>query len=317
MQTCAVVLEKPKCLDLGRLDLADATDGDVIVDIAWSGISTGTERLLWSGRMPHFPGMGYPLVPGYEAAGEIVEAGASSGRKAGEWVFVPGANCFGPVRGLFGGAAQRLVTKGSRVLPIDRELRERSVLLALAATAHHAIVGAPDAPAPALPELIIGHGIVGRLLARLTLALGGRPPVVWDINPVRRQGSHGYAVLAPEADERRDYRVVVDASGDAGLLDTLVSRTAKGGEIVLAGFYEGRIGFDFVPAFLRETRIRIAAEWSPRDLDGVRQFLGDGRLSLDGLITHIAAPQRAADAYQTAFEDSACLKMVLNWGALS
>ncbi|MFZ4807175.1 MAG: chlorophyll synthesis pathway protein BchC [Hyphomicrobiaceae bacterium] len=317
MQTCAVVLEKPKRLDLGRLDLADPTDGDVIVDIAWSGISTGTERLLWSGRMPPFPGMGYPLVPGYEAAGEIVEAGAHSGRKAGEWVFVPGANCFGPVRGLFGGAAQRLVTKGSRVLPIDRELRERSVLIALAATAHHAIVGAPDAPGPALPELIIGHGIVGRLLARLTIALGGRPPVVWDINPVRRQGSHGYAVLAPEADERRDYRVVVDASGDAGLLDTLVSRTAKGGEIVLAGFYEGRIGFDFVPAFLRETRMRIAAEWSPRDLDAVRQLLGDGRLSLDGLITHIGLPQRAGDAYQTAFEDSACLKMVLNWGALS
>ena len=317
MQTCAVVLEKPKRLDLSRLDLADPTDGDVIVDIAWSGISTGTERLLWSGRMPPFPGMGYPLVPGYEAAGEIVEAGAHSGRKAGEWVFVPGANCFGPVRGLFGGAAQRLVTKGSRVLPIDRELRERSVLIALAATAHHAIVGAPDAPGPVLPELIIGHGIVGRLLARLTIALGGRPPVVWDINPVRRQGSHGYAVLAPEADERRDYRVVVDASGDAGLLDTLVSRTAKGGEIVLAGFYEDRIGFDFVPAFLRETRMRIAAEWSPRDLDAVRQLLGDGRLSLDGLITHIGLPQRAGDAYQTAFEDSACLKMVLNWGALS
>ena len=42
------------------------------MDIEWSGISTGTEKLLWSGRMPPFPGMGYPLVPGYESVGRIV-----------------------------------------------------------------------------------------------------------------------------------------------------------------------------------------------------------------------------------------------------
>jgi myo-inositol-1(or 4)-monophosphatase len=34
-----------------------------------SGISTGTERLLWDGTMPPFPGLGYPLVPGYETVG--------------------------------------------------------------------------------------------------------------------------------------------------------------------------------------------------------------------------------------------------------
>ena len=66
-----------------------------MVDIAWSGISTGTEKLLWSGRMPEFPGMGYPLVPGYESVGRVCEAGASSGHQVGESVFVPGSNCFG------------------------------------------------------------------------------------------------------------------------------------------------------------------------------------------------------------------------------
>jgi bacteriochlorophyllide a dehydrogenase len=53
--------------------------GDLVVEIAHSGISTGTEKLFWSGTMPPFPGMGYPLVPGYEAAGEVVEAGADTG----------------------------------------------------------------------------------------------------------------------------------------------------------------------------------------------------------------------------------------------
>jgi bacteriochlorophyllide a dehydrogenase len=43
----------------------------VVVDVEWSGISTGTERLLFTGRMPPSPGMGYPLVPGYESVGRV------------------------------------------------------------------------------------------------------------------------------------------------------------------------------------------------------------------------------------------------------
>ncbi len=113
------------------------------MEVAWSGISTGTERLLWSGRMPDFPGMGYPLVPGYESVGIVVEAGPDSGRRVGETVFVPGARCFGPVRGLFGGAASHLVSAGRRLRPIPESLGERGILLALAATARHALKAAP------------------------------------------------------------------------------------------------------------------------------------------------------------------------------
>eukprot|EP01035_Chromulina_nebulosa_P015351 gene15351-20339_t len=109
MQTLAVVMEAPEKLLLTQLELDAPGDGDVVVDIDWSGISTGTERLLWSGRMPPFPGLGYPLVPGYESVGRISAVGASVNAAIGTPVFVPGARCFGPVRGLFGGAAARLV----------------------------------------------------------------------------------------------------------------------------------------------------------------------------------------------------------------
>ena len=111
MNTLAVVIDRPEHLSLAQLRLPAMEDGDVVVEVEWSGISTGTERLLWSGRMPSFPGMGYPLVPGYESVGQIVEARADSGRRVGETVFVPGARCFGPVRGLFGGAARRVVAR--------------------------------------------------------------------------------------------------------------------------------------------------------------------------------------------------------------
>ena len=311
MNTIAVVLEQPEHLVLSRLDLSPPGEVDIVVDIEWSGISTGTERLLWSGRMPHFPGMGYPLVPGYESVGRVALAGSQSGRRVGQHVFVPGARCYGEVRGLFGGAAAHVVVPGSRVVPIDDQLGERGVLLALAATARHAIAGAHSQQ----PELIVGHGVLGRLLARLALIGGGTPPVVWERNPERVSGAEGYQVLDPADDSRRDYRAIYDVSGDASLLDSLITRLAPGGEIVLAGFYSEPLSFAFPPAFMREARIRIAAQWREQDLVAVKELAESGRLSLDGLITHRSDALDANVAYRTAFGDSACLKMILDWRA--
>ena len=308
MQALAVVLSAPEQLALRSLALTEPGDADVVVDIAWSGISTGTERLLWSGRMPPFPGMGYPLVPGYESVGRVASAGPQSGSRVGDLVFVPGARCFGPVHGLFGGAAQRVVVPGARTVPIDDSLGERGVLLALAATAQHAIAG------HAVPELIVGHGVLGRVLARLAVLAGGAP-TVWERNPARTGGAQGYTVVEPMDDTRRDYAAVYDCSGDAAVLDQAIARLAPGGEVVLAGFYGEPLHFAFPPAFMREARIRIAAQWQEADLATVCALAGSGTLALDGLITHHEPAGDAPAAYRTAFENPACLKMVLDWRA--
>jgi bacteriochlorophyllide a dehydrogenase len=274
-----------------------------------SGISTGTEKLFWQGTMPPFPGMGYPLVPGYEAFGEVVEICGETGLAVGDHVFVPGANCYeNGVRGLFGGASALLVTPATRVAKLDAGYGEQGALLALAATAYHALAGG------SLPDLIIGHGTLGRLLARIAVTMGAEP-VVWEIDAARRSGAEGYNVIAPDADSRRDYRVILDASGASGLLDTLVPRLTKGGEVVLCGFYTAPISFAFPPAFMKEMRLRIAAEWQPADLEATRRLMDEGRLSLDGLITHRAATADAGAAYTTAFTDPTCLKMILDWSA--
>lgn len=314
MRTAAVILSAPRQLSLEQVSLTEPGVADVVVEIAHSGISTGTEKLFWAGTMPPFPGMGYPLVPGYEAAGEVVEAGAESGFATGDQVFVPGANCFGatgagPVRGLFGGASRHLVTPGARVTRIDPASGAQGALLALAATARHAMAGFDRA----LPDLIVGHGVLGRLLARLTVAAGAKPPTVWETNDARQAGAAGYAVVHPDADPRRDYRAIYDASGAADLLNTLIGRIARGGEVVLAGFYTAPVSFAFPPAFMKEARFRIAAEWTADDMIATRQLVESGSLSLDGLITHTRAATDAPKAYETAFTDPDCLKMMLDW----
>lgn len=309
MNPLAVVLEAPEKLDVRPVSLAAPLDGDVIVDVEWSGISTGTERLLYNGAMPQFPGMGYPLVPGYECVGRVTKGDASSGLKEGERVFVPGARCFGDIKGLFGGSASRVVTPAARVVRVADDLGEEATLLALAATAHHAVA----MPGAQLPELIVGHGVLGRLLARITVALGGNPPVVWETSENRRSGAQGYKVIDPTEDTARGYASVCDASGASDILDTLIGKLSPGGEIILAGFYEARLGFDFPPAFMREARIRIAAEWKEQDLHDTVRLISDGKLSLAGLITHHSCALEASSAYRTAFNDPDCLKMILDW----
>jgi 3-hydroxyethyl bacteriochlorophyllide a dehydrogenase len=308
MDTLAVVLKEPGRLAVDRVALAPMGADDVMIDVEWSGVSAGTERLLWSGEMPPFPGMGYPLVPGYETVGRVVDAGPDARARVGDRVFVPGARCFDGVRALFGGAAGRLITPQSRAHAIDETLGERGVLMALAATARHAMA-APDAR---LPELIVGHGVLGRLLARLACAQGGAP-TVWETDAGRRGGAHGYRAIHPDADARRDYAAIYDCSGDAALLDSLIARLAPGGEIVLAGFYAAPIQFAFPPAFMREARLRISAERRAPDLAAVAAAVADGSLSLDGLITHVERADGAPDAYRTAFTDAGCLKMILDW----
>lgn len=310
METRAVILSAPRKLGLDRVGITAPTRDDVVVQIRYSGISTGTEKLFWSGDMPPFPGMGYPLIPGYEAAGEVVEAGPDSGYRVGEHVFVPGANCYQGAFGLFGAAAQTIVTKASRVTRIDRGLGAAGALLALAATARHAMAG----HGKAVPDLIIGHGVLGRLLARLTIAAGAPAPTVWEIDPARMGGAQGYTVTTPDSDSRRDYASVYDASGRGDLLNDWIGRIAKGGEIVLAGFYTAPLQFAFPPAFMKEARLRISAEWAPDDMIATRALVESGVLHLADLITHEQPAESAATAYETAFSDPACLKMILNWG---
>ena len=308
MQATAIVFQQPKSLALTGLSLPEMGAADVKVEVEFSGISTGTERLLWDGTMPAFPGMGYPLVPGYETVGRVVDAGDQATLKVGTRVYIPGSQCFQEAKNLFGGSASKLVVPSARALPIQESLAEQGVLFALAATAYHA----HSAPGTKQPDLIVGHGVLGRMIARLAVLAGGHP-VVWDTNPARRSGAVGYEVIDPSTDTRKNYKCICDVSGVSSLLDELIGRLAPGGEVVLAGFYDTPLSFVFPPAFMREARIRVAAQWSPPDLAAVIALAGDGLLSLDGLITHRQDATQADAAYRTAFGDADCLKMVLDW----
>lgn len=310
--TEAVVFKEPGQIVRSALTLRELARDEVRVETVYSGISTGTERLLYRGEMPSFPGMGYPLVPGYESVGRIIEVGPGAEAQLDQWVFVPGANCYQEARGLFGGASAQLLTSAQRVIPLDGEPGPELVLLALAATAHHAVIAAQGP----LPDLVVGHGVMGRLIARIIVAMGGMP-MVWETHADRRSGAMGYLVRDPGYCKGQQFDCIVDASGAGHQLDTWMTSLNPGGQIVLAGFYSQPLHFQFVPAFLRESQLKVAAQWQPADLTAVAEMVQDGRLSLSGLVTDLMPATDPAKAYDKAFDDFAALKVVMDWRSLS
>ena len=83
--------------------------------------------------------------------------------------------------------------------------------------------------------------------------------------------------------------------------------------MLLAGFYAAPIQFDFPAAFMREIDLRISAEWQPEDMQTAMDLVSGGDLSLSGIITHDQPFNSAETAYEQAFSDPRCLKMVLDW----
>jgi len=314
MKAKAIVFEAPHSLSVRELELAPMGPRDLEITVAFSGISTGTERLLWEGSMPPFPGLSYPLVPGYETVGTVAKMGAEvTGWAVGDSVFLPGSYAFQGVQNIFGGSGERLVVPHERAVKLDPALGAKGVLLALAATAHHVFTVGRDNLALAYPDLIIGHGIMGRLLARMVIAAGKPAPVVWETQAIRQKGALGYEVIHPDQDVRKDYRCICDVSGDSGILNRVIPKMAAGGEVVLAGFYKQDLSFAYAPAFMREASIRVAAQWKKHDLDAVVAMFHDGSLPLDGLITHTEKAEHAQRAYEIAFGDPECLKMIVEW----
>ena len=196
-----------------------------------------------------------------------------------------------------------------KATPVAESLGERAILLALAATAHHAVM--PDAMEA--PELIVGHGVLGRLIARIAVAYGGEP-TVWETNAARRAGAEAMPSSIPTRTSRRDYRRICDVSGDrrhprrsgraAGARRRDRSRRLLRPAPVLR--------LPAAPSCARRAS-GSSAEWRRDDLAPLARWSTTGALSLDGLITHTSAPAQFDDAYTTAFTDPTCLKMVLDW----
>jgi len=216
--------------------LAPRQDGEVLVRTIYSGVSRGTEALVFRGEVPasqheamrapfqegRFPG---PVKYGYASVGEVVEGPA--GLRDRE-VF-----CLYPHQDLY-------CVPAAAVAPLpDGVPAGRAVLAANAETALNALWDAHLGPGDRV--LVVGAGVVGLLVAWLCTRLPGTEVAVFDVDPGRADVAAALGVRfasEPPTDPRAD--VVVHASGTEKGLRTALAAAGVDGIVLELSWYGDR-----------------------------------------------------------------------------
>jgi len=218
-----------------QAELPPPAPDEVRVRTIASGVSAGTERLVFTGGVPpsqydvmrapfqegHFPG---PVKYGYAAVGTI-EAGPPG--RIGERVF-----CLHPHQSAF-------VVPAAAAVPVPAAVPTgRAVLAANMETALNAIWDA--APAPGERVGVVGAGVVGLLTASL-LARFGFAPVVVDVDPARARtaAALGITFVVPH-DAAGPFDLLIHASGTPAGLVWALERLAFEGRMVELSWYGER-----------------------------------------------------------------------------
>lgn len=226
----------PGCGELRVEPLPAPGPEQVLVRTLASGVSRGTEALVFAGRVPEsewhrmrcpfqageFP---FPVKYGYATVG-VVEAGP--GPLLGRRVF-----CLHPHQ-------DRFVVPAAAVIPIpDAVPTPRAVLGANMETALNVVWDAE--PVPGERAVVIGAGVVGLLVAFLLSRFPALAVTVVDRDPAKEAPSRalGLAFAAPEA-APREADLVVHASASPEALAQALDLAAFEGRIVEASWFGDR-----------------------------------------------------------------------------
>ena len=232
--------------ELRREQLSSPAQDEVRVHTLYSGISRGTESLVFNGRVPEseFSRMRAPFQSG-EFPAPVKYGYCSVGRveQGPDALLNKTVFCLFPHQ-------DHYIVPASAVLEVPANVPAKRAVLA--ANMETAINGVWDAE-PMLGERIsvIGAGVVGALVAYLCAQVPGVSVQLVDINPERRQLAEqlGVAFCTPEQ-VTHDQDCVIHASGhSAGLRQALELVGSEGRIIEMSWFGEGEIAVPLGGAF--------------------------------------------------------------------
>lgn len=213
-------------------DQADVCEPWVVVQTLWSGVSRGTESLVFNGRVPEsefdrmrapfqegvFP---WPVKYGYANVGRVLEG---PGELIGKMVF-----CLFPHQ-------ERYSVPASAVTPIPPGVPpERAIL---AANMETAINGLWDAmPAVGDRIAVVGLGVVGLLVSWLASRIPGTQVTAIDTNPARAILAEALGLMFATGSSADDHDLVIHASGHESGLEAALSLVGQDATLLEMSWY--------------------------------------------------------------------------------
>jgi len=329
----------PRTIELRASNVLPPGQGEVRIEAVFSGISHGSEMMVYRGEVPaglaldsSLPTLrgsfGFPVKYGYANVGRVVDVGSGINELAeGDLVFSfnPHETCY--------------TVPATVVIKLPQELDPRiGVFAANVETALNSLLDA----APRLGErvVVIGQGVVGLLVTQLVRRAGASLVITSDLYEKRRQFSRSAGadlVVDPAAENLVECvlsmtggagaDVVIEASGQPRALDDGIAAAAQEGRVVVVSWYgtkraELALGSDFhrKRLTLKSSQVSnldpsLTPRWSIlRRRELAVRYLGE--LRLDDLISHVLPFNRAAEAYRLIDQRPAeVIQVVLDYSA--
>lgn len=319
----SLVFTAPYAVDIVESDLTSPQAGQVVVETAASGISAGSEMLVYRGQFPRDlavdetiaaleGGFSYPARYGYAAVGHVRELGPDVDPQwADRLVFA------------FQPHASHFVAGVADLLPLPAGLPpEAGVFLPNMETAVSLVMD--GRPVVGERVAVVGQGVVGLLTAWLLGQLPLAALVTMDGLALRRRWSQelgAAATFAPDAVAEASAALAAppeagpdgadltfELSGDPRALDSAIALTGYGGRIVVGSWYGvKRAAVDLGGRFHRDHIRLISSQVSHLGPRWLARWTKPRRLALavemlahcrpERLITHRFPVESAASAY--------------------
>ncbi len=335
VESHALWLTGPKSLAIRTEELPALGPDEVRVQSRLSGISHGTEMLVYRGQVPadlplDLPTLAgsfaFPVKYGYASAGEVEAVGANvESLHPGDLVFT-----------LHPHQDRYVVPAAMPVRLPEGTPTEAAVFLANLETAVNVMLDANVRFGETV--VIFGQGVIGLLITMLARRSGAAQVVTVDPIEQRREralGSGAGAAFSPDGDlagrirdltSGRGADVAIEVSGAPAALQQAIDCVTTQGTVVVASWYGTKpVSLSLGGGFHRG-RVRVissqvgmidpalAPRWSyARRRDLAVSLMAD--LPLAGLITHRIPFSRAAEAYKLVdTRPSEVLQVVLDYG---
>ncbi|UNT00004.1 zinc-binding alcohol dehydrogenase [Streptomyces tubbatahanensis] len=337
----------PRTVEVAEHESEPLPPGHVRVRTRYSGISAGTELTAYRGTNPYLTrtwdpesrlftddaaGISYPVVGwGYSEVGEVTEVSP-------ELADAPGLPQVGDLAwGIWGHRSEGIVPAARMAghrLP-DGLDPLAGAFARVGAIAYNAVLGADIHLGEDVA--VFGQGVIGLLTTRLAQLNGARVSAVDALDSrLEHARTHGatttlnartdsVAERLREATEGRGADAAIEISGAYPALHEALRSVAVGGRVVAAGFYQGdgaglRLGDEFhhnrahlVCSQIGGVPQALDGRWSVERLQ--RTFLrlvGEGRVDVASLVSHVLPVADAAQAYELLDErPGEALQMVL------
>src|ERR1700745_2061233 len=289
----------PRCVDIREVPTPRPAAGEVLVRTLCSGISGGTERLVYRGEVP--AGMAlddtidalggtfsYPFAYGYACVGEVAESGRA--------VFA-----FHPHQDVF-------TARTDELIPLPAIDPASATLFPLVETALQVTLDAGTGYRDRV--IVLGAGVLG-LLTSLLVPRSGWRPLIAEPQAWRRAlaSSLGVTTTAPEELAEEKVPLVIDASGNPDAPAMALNLLAHEGTLLIASWFGNKTvllplggAFHRRGLVIRSTQVSTVParlSWarapSPRRPEAVEVLF---ELPLAQLCTHVFAFGHAAEAFR-------------------